>query len=177
MKNENSRGGDRRNRRSGQVEQPRRQSARNNAVNDCEPAHGFKDRGSNKKSGREQEKGNKNFSSRPKWTSPKLRTEPIPTPICSYCKEPIKDLASAFSCKDNDEGAVHFDCALKRIAEMEPLEKGDSVTYIGGGRFGIVTFENPRVPGSFKIKKIIEWEQKEKRAPWRGHIADHFSLT
>jgi hypothetical protein len=117
----------------------------------------------------------RNPALRSKWTSVKQRTDPIPTPLCPYCNEPIKDLASAIA--DMNEKAVHFECVQKRISAMEKLAKGDTVAYIGGGRFGIVAFENPQAPKSFRIKKIIEWEQKDKRADWRTHIADHFSLT
>jgi hypothetical protein len=128
-----------------------------------------------KKSGKEHEKNNKSLNPRPKWNAAKLRTDPIPTPVCPYCGLPIKDLASALS--GSDGKAVHFECVQKRIAAAEALEKGDTVIYIGGGRFGIVYFENPQIPRSFKVKKIIEWEQKDNRASWRDHIADHFSLT
>jgi hypothetical protein len=72
---------------------------------------------------------------------------------------------------------AHFDCILSRIAENERLEKGDAVTYIGGGRFGIVHFVNPQDTRNFKVKRIIEWEEKGNRADWRQIVADHFSLT
>ena len=127
------------------------------------------------KAGKKQEKNVKELNARPKWKATKPRSDPIPTPLCAHCKEPIKELAAAIMDKDGE--AIHFECAQKRIAAMESLGKGDTVTYIGGGRFGIVCFDNPQVPRKFKIKKIIEWEQKDTRASWRGHIADHFSLT
>jgi hypothetical protein len=85
---------------------------------------------------------------------------------------------------------VHFDCATARIAEGEILESGDVVVYIGGGRFGIVHFPGMirdtlqgRKNGDdydtrdFRIKKIVEWEDKENRAPWRKNIEDHFSVV
>jgi hypothetical protein len=72
---------------------------------------------------------------------------------------------------------VHFDCVVARIAEAEALESGDSVTYIGGGRFGIVHFSSPGDPQRFRIKKILEWEDRETRPEWRGDISDHYSLT
>ncbi|MDR2445103.1 MAG: hypothetical protein LBD44_04120 [Spirochaetaceae bacterium] len=131
--------------------------------------------GLSKKTGNENGKNAQGLNNRPKWKATKLRSDPIPTPLCAYCKEPIKDLATAITNREGE--AIHFECAQKRIAAAEALGKGDTVTYIGGGRFGIVCFENPQIPLKFKIKKIIEWEQKDKRAPWRGHIADHFSLT
>ncbi|MDR2028362.1 MAG: hypothetical protein LBP93_02350 [Treponema sp.] len=120
---------------------------------------------------------------RPKWTAPKLSTDPIPAPDCPYCGKPIRDLSAAFS--DRSSGAaVHFDCVIARLAENEILQKGDAITYIGGGRFGIVHFNNPSDfqgrssdPRKFTIKKIFEWEDKENRAEWRKSIADHYSLT
>jgi hypothetical protein len=77
---------------------------------------------------------------------------------------------------------VHFDCVAAKIAQEEKLEKGDTVTYIGGGRFGIVCFGSgiPARGGegrTFKIKKIIEWENKDDRAEWRSTISDHYSVT
>jgi hypothetical protein len=120
---------------------------------------------------------------RPKWTPPKMSTEPIPAPDCSYCGKPIRDISTAIQDTASDR-AIHFDCVIEKIAKQEPLEKGDAVTYIGGGRFGIVHFNHPG--GSqgrsgdlrnFTIKKIFEWENKEHRAEWRKIIADHYSIT
>jgi hypothetical protein len=65
----------------------------------------------------------------------------------------------------------------ERIASGEVLEEGDEVAYIGGGRFGVVHFENPREASGFKIKKILEWENKEARADWRKTISDYYSMT
>jgi hypothetical protein len=112
-----------------------------------------------------------------------MSTEPFPVPDCPYCGKPIKDLAAALSDKDSG-AAVHFDCVIARLAENETLEKGDAVTYIGGGRFGIVHFNNPADfqgrsldPRKFTIKKVFEWEDKENRAEWRKFVADHYSVT
>ncbi|MDR3166892.1 MAG: hypothetical protein LBT93_03025 [Treponema sp.] len=113
---------------------------------------------------------------RPRWTPPKMSAEPFPVPVCPYCGKPIRDLASAFSDKNSGE-AVHFDCVLARISEGEILEKGDSVVYIGGGRFGIVCFDSAENTQHFIIKKIFEWEDKENRASWRSLICDHYSVT
>jgi hypothetical protein len=131
---------------------------------------------------------------RPKWTPPQVSTESIPVPNCPYCGEPIKDLAAAIADKDSGR-AVHFECIIGRLAENETLERGDSIVYIGGGRFGIVHFNTSREnsgfreerrggsgPGrtenqTFTIKKIFEWEDKDERADWRKLLADHFSVT
>ncbi|AEF85617.1 conserved hypothetical protein [Treponema primitia ZAS-2] len=113
---------------------------------------------------------------RPKWTAPKISAEPIPVPECPYCGKPIRDLAAALTDKSSGQ-AVHFDCVVARLAEKETLERGDTVTYIGGGRFGVVHFSNPQDPRNFTIKKIFEWEDKEHRADWRRSLADHYSIT
>ncbi|MDR2402754.1 MAG: hypothetical protein LBD78_01850 [Spirochaetaceae bacterium] len=113
---------------------------------------------------------------RPKWTPIKLPTEPLPSPDCPICGKPIKDISSAITEKNSGEPA-HFDCIIAKIAEQETLEPGDRITYIGGGRFGVVHFNSPQDVRNFKIKKIFEWEDKENRAGWRSNIADHFSVT
>jgi hypothetical protein len=113
---------------------------------------------------------------RPRWTPPKMSTEPFPAFICPYCGKPIRDLSAAIADKNTGE-AVHFDCVIARISEGEELEKGDSVVYIGGGRFGIVHFNFSQTAQNFSIKKIFEWENKENRAEWRKVISDHYSVT
>jgi hypothetical protein len=98
---------------------------------------------------------------------------------------------------DKDTGVpVHFDCVTSRIAFGEKLEKGELVVYIGGGRFGIIcsgksneessngsakgqgkVFHSDSATGNDSfIRKIIEWESKDKRADWRSAICDHYSV-
>jgi hypothetical protein len=84
-------------------------------------------------------------------------------------------MSQAISDRESGE-PVHFDCALERIGKAEILDKGDVLSYIGGGRFGIVHYTNPQDPKSFSIKKIIEWEVKETRAEWRGAIGERYSV-
>ena len=126
------------------------------------------------------------FIERPKWIPPRINTEPLPVPDCPWCGKPIRDLFQAIA--DRETGVpVHFDCVAARIAGRENLEKGEAVTYIGGGRFGIVNFgsagfypknSHERADGrEFRIKKIIEWEKKDQRAGWRSVICDHYSVT
>ncbi|MDR0730797.1 MAG: hypothetical protein LBF63_03950 [Treponema sp.] len=128
------------------------------------------------------------FVERPKWTAPRLSTDPIPHPPCPYCGKPIKDMSTAIADKESGKPS-HFECVAARIAEGETLESGDAVVYIGGGRFGLVHFpgmgrDSPwsRKNGDdydakgFQIKKIFEWESRENRAPWRKDIEDHFSV-
>lgn len=127
-------------------------------------------------------------SERPKWIPPKTNTEPLPVSDCLWCGKPIRDMSSAIA--DKDTGSpVHFDCVTSRIAFAERLEKGDSVAYIGGGRFAVISSGalsdhlqvagrgSPAQSRSFVIKKIIEWENKDKRAEWRSVICDHYSVT
>ena len=145
------------------------------------------------------------FVERPKWIPPKTNTEPLPVSECLWCGKPIRDISSAIA--DKDTGApVHFDCVAARIAFGEKLEKGDTIAYIGAGRFGIVNFgsagassrfsvdsssqdsgksenhssevqNNTPTNRGFIIKKIIEWENKDHRAEWRSVICDHYSVT
>ena len=131
-----------------------------------------------------------------KWVPPKMNTDPLPVPDCPWCNKPIKDISLAIA--DRDTGApVHFECVTARIAAGENLKKGETITYIGGGRFGIVSFGGEGAiqdsPGSlapdsqtrdlpaeghdFKIKKIIEWENKDEKAEWRSVICEHYSIT
>ena len=113
---------------------------------------------------------------RPKWTPPKLPALSLPEAACAWCDEPVKDMATAIS--DPSTGKpVHFDCVVNRIAGREPLETGDTVSYIGGGRFGIIHYNNPPDTRDFTIKKIFEWEKKEDRSEWRVVISDHYSVT
>ena len=72
---------------------------------------------------------------------------------------------------------MHFDCIIKQINEREILEKGDFVSYIGGGRFGIVHNNQPGNQKKFIIKKIIEWENKDERPQWRSDLSDRYSIT
>jgi hypothetical protein len=116
------------------------------------------------------------FFDRPKWVPPQLSSEPLPQPDCPYCGKPIRDISAALTDKGSG-AAVHFDCVIARLAEGEVLEAGDAVTYIGGGRFGVVQFPNPQDGRNFKIKKIVEWEDKESRADWRKDISDHYSIV
>ena len=113
---------------------------------------------------------------RPRWTAPALPANPITTPDCPWCGKPIKDITTAIS--DRESGRpVHFDCVLARIVEMEHLETNDSVCYIGGGRFGVIHYNNPPDMRDFTVKKILEWEIKEKNFEWRKPISEYFSLT
>jgi hypothetical protein len=113
---------------------------------------------------------------RPHWVPPSLPAEPLPVPDCPWCGKPIKDLSSAIADKTSGD-PIHFDCVLARLGKGERLESGDAISYIGGGRFGIIHFNNPPDTRDFNIKKIFEWENKDNRSEWRQSISDHFSVT
>lgn len=93
---------------------------------------------------------------------------------CPVCNKIITDLSSALS--DKATGSpVHFDCALAQAGKDEKLEAGDKIAYIGQGRFGIVNYPNVHDVKHFTIKKIIDWEDKEKRSAWRNEMSDLYS--
>ena len=94
--------------------------------------------------------------------------------ICECCGLPVADLALAM--EDRRSGKpIHFDCALAQIAERETISAGERLTYIGQGRFGILYFANPHDMRHFTIKKVIEWEDKDKKPEWRNRLAGLYS--
>ena len=113
---------------------------------------------------------------RPRWIPPKPPAISMPDDNCPWCDKPIKDIATAI-CEPDSGKPVHFDCVINRIIERENLESGDTVSYIGGGRFGIIHYNNPPDTRDFRIKKIFEWEKQENRSEWRVTISDHYSVT
>ena len=94
--------------------------------------------------------------------------------VCPMCGQPITDLASSLNSKDGTS-PVHFECALHEVESKEKLEEKEKVAYIGQGRFGVLYFENPRDQRKFTIKKIIEWEDREKTSEWRDELSGLYS--
>jgi hypothetical protein len=113
---------------------------------------------------------------RPKWSPPKVAHEPLPQLECVSCGKPIKDISLAIAEKSSGN-PLHFDCVIAQITKSEKMERGDVVTYIGGGRFGVVHFDSPHDHRKFKIKKIFEYEEKDARAAWRSILTDRYSTT
>jgi len=146
---------------SGRKEEHQKQVKKSSENNLPEPASEKKQDGSNE---------------RLRWTAAVLPANPITTPNCPWCGKPIKDIATAISDKESGK-PVHFDCVLSRIVESERLETNDSVCYLGGGRFGIIHYNNPPDMRDFTVKKILEWEDKEKSYEWRRPISEYYSLT
>lgn len=94
--------------------------------------------------------------------------------VCPKCNQPITDIASAFRDK-NSESPIHFECAMEEVSKNEKLNQNEKIAYIGQGRFGILYYENPRDQKHFKIKKIIEWEEREQKSPWRDELSELYS--
>lgn len=96
-------------------------------------------------------------------------------PICELCGQPITDISSAISNRDDGKPA-HFDCVLNKIAETEKIGPNEKIAYIGQGRFGVIYYENPRDAKHFSIRKIIEWEGRDQeRGEWRNEMAGLYS--
>ncbi len=118
---------------------------------------------------------------------------------CSFCGKPVTEFASALADKTTDK-PVHFDCVLDYLAEHETLSAGQSISYIGQGRFAVISSKVPAsvqgaatagsaasgvaaaglvaggVPSPrFVIERIIEWEPRDKKYEWRANIADAYS--
>ena len=93
---------------------------------------------------------------------------------CGICGEVISDISSAISDKKSGN-PVHFNCVLKQIEGQEQLGENEKVAYIGHGRFGVLSYENIRDQKNFKIKKIIEVEDRENKAEWRTEISEVYS--
>jgi len=114
---------------------------------------------------------------RPHWTAPILpANHKLITPDCPWCGKQIEDVTCAIADKETGR-PIHFDCVLKRVTDMVSLETNDAVCYIGGGRFGVVHYNNPPDVKDFTIKRIIEWEVKDNSTAWRMPISEYFSIT
>ena len=94
--------------------------------------------------------------------------------ICAKCGQPITELASSL-CDKKTGAPIHFDCALKEVEAGETLGEKEKIAYIGQGRFGVLYYENPRDQRKFVIKKIIEWEDREKTSEWRDELSGLYS--
>ena len=94
--------------------------------------------------------------------------------ICPKCGQPITDIASAIADKSTGQ-PLHFDCVLNQVKEAEPTGENEKVAYIGQGRFAVLQYENIRDQRHFTIKKIIEWEERDKKSEWRDEYSSLYS--
>lgn len=94
--------------------------------------------------------------------------------VCPKCGQLITDMASAIADKSSGN-PVHFECVMAQLEKTESVGQNEKICYIGQGRFGILYFENPRDQRHFTIKKIIDWEEREREHSWRSEISTLFS--
>ncbi len=94
--------------------------------------------------------------------------------ICPVCGQQIPDISSALADK-KDGKPVHFDCVLQKLSETERVGENERLSYIGQGRFAVLHFENPRDQRHFSIRKIIEWEERDKKFDWRSELSGLYS--
>lgn len=107
---------------------------------------------------------------------PAIKKIEYPEYTCPKCGQIIKELSSAIS--DKDSGLpVHFDCVIEFLKKAEELKPGEEVIYIGNGNFAVAFFENPKIRKKFEIKKLIEWEDKNKVYQWKKAISELTSNT
>ena len=94
--------------------------------------------------------------------------------ICPICNEPIIEIASAIADQKTGKPA-HFDCILNIIKKSEKVGENEKISYIGQGRFAVLSYEDSRDQRYFTIKKIIEYENNEQKAEWRDELSSLYS--
>lgn len=94
--------------------------------------------------------------------------------ICPKCGQAITDIASAMNDKASGK-PMHFECAMEQVSAGEKLGSGEKIAYIGQGRFAVLFYENIRDQRHFQIKKIIEWEERDKKPEWRDEMSGLYS--
>ena len=70
---------------------------------------------------------------------------------------------------------MHFECVMKMLESSETIGQNEKIAYIGQGRFAVLYYENMRDQRHFQIKKIIEIEDRDKRASWRDELSSLYS--
>lgn len=88
---------------------------------------------------------------------------------CPLCGKSVKSMLTAISVNEEMDPA-HFDCVLKQLSETEDLNKGEKITYLGNGVFGVVKLKSGNKGLNFTIVKKIQFENKDKKAEWRKKI-------
>lgn len=95
-------------------------------------------------------------------------------PVCPVCGEVIRDMSTAVKDPKSDS-PLHFDCAISLIQKDNPLSQGEKIAYIGQGRFGVIYYANVHDSKHFQIRKIIDWEEKDKKPEWRDTMSELYS--
>ena len=90
--------------------------------------------------------------------------------VCSCCGKEIGDYWSAV-CSKEEDGLLHFECAMSIVRKNETIEADEKLSYIGNGRFAVIKFADPKNPKRFSIRKIINWESEGQHPKWREDIS------
>ena len=113
-------------------------------------------------------------SSGRKGFEPRVQMPSFEPVECTFCGRPVTDFACALA--HNESGQpVHFDCVLSYLTEREHLTEGQSISYIGQGRFAVIRMQNPLNGLRFAIERVIEWESRDKKYEWRSTIAEAYT--
>jgi hypothetical protein len=89
--------------------------------------------------------------------------------VCPLCNNPVRDAKTAILHRATGSPA-HFDCILRELTQGESLEKGEKITYLGKGTFGVLSYRNASSQLPYLIRKRIHYEDQEKRASWRAPV-------
>ncbi len=90
-------------------------------------------------------------------------------PPCPVCGQPVRELASALAHRVNGEPA-HFDCILAEVRAANSLGPQERLCYLGGGAFGVITFRTEGNPGSYVIKRRIQYENRDMPPEWKKQL-------
>ena len=94
-----------------------------------------------------------------------------PYPVCKICSHPIKFIVEAIS-EDNEEFS-HFDCVVEKIKEKYNVRTPDTVSYIGQGKFAVVTRQKNREDKEdYTLKQIIPYESSDAFNSFKTYIED-----
>jgi hypothetical protein len=85
------------------------------------------------------------------------------------CEEPIRNPETALSTPEKGE-PIHFDCAIREVADREELGAKEKICYLGQGTFGIIKYAQGAAEKGFEIKKRIPYETVDKAVEWRKTI-------
>lgn len=103
----------------------------------------------------------------PKQRTPSISQEAVKL-TCVRCNEPIRNPETALSTPDGEP--VHFDCAIREVADREELGAKEKICYLGQGTFGIINYAQGTADKGFVIKKRIPYETADRVVEWRKTI-------
>ncbi len=95
---------------------------------------------------------------------------------CVRCGEHISYPEMALASPENGD-PIHFDCAIKEVADREELGAREKICYLGQGNFGIIRYSSSSSDKDFEIRKRIAYENLEKEVEWRKNMRDKVNKT